>query len=932
MKKNIRLRLFSLCSFLVLFTSLSITIPFYSLFKQDKEDDSRVRIRIAFDIVRYNIKNRINDTVSRLDEFFKQVSAIPWELTWYAKINDKKAFFSDPTYSSYINTIGEEFIRFGRFISANRILLYGPDRRLLVSCHLDGEGESAEAYIVTQEGQNSYLSINEYSKYLITRQPLPESPLPVGLSEYYSGPMPKKVLSGNFCRGSRLGLQIIMPIRHEGKILGLLITESFYTQEMVERYAELSRTDINLFSGYDWSMGTLAGQKQLSTDQNSPFANNNLLHPIVSAPLISTVNIGQRDYYHGTYALSDPWGKPIGVITASISKDAENTKMAKMLKSVSLIAFIACIVAFILTVILTRKSLLSIQMLTASAAEIANGNLQVEINTNAPAEFGVLASSFAQMRESIIGQIGQLQSEILKHKKTTEGLQESEGRLAATLRSIEDGVITCDMRGMILSLNVAAEKCCGWSSVEAIGKPVGDVFNTVDAQTGKAMPNLVSDVLASKEPQRPIGHMVLLSRDESSFFITESCAPIFSMEGGIFGAVLVFHDVTGALQLQEQLSQSQKMDAIGQLAGGIAHDFNNMLGGVLGCAELLSRRIVGDETSENYLAMIFNATEQASELAKGLLAFSQKQSTASTPIDINDVIMDTVGLLRNTIDKRISVVTALCESSSVVIGDNSQLQSVFLNLGINASHAMADGGTLTFSSKKITLSNVFCQASPFDLSPGEYIEIEVRDTGSGIPPEILPRIFEPFFTTKEQGKGTGLGLAATYGTIRQHHGAITVYSEIGAGTVFHLLFPLSVDVVCESICTTDMIHGEGVILLVDDELIMRNLGEIFLKELGYEVVLAENGKVAIELFMAKAQEIDLVMLDMIMPEMNGRDCFMALKKIRSDIPIIISSGFSQNKDLEDLKKCGLSGFIKKPYHEVELSVVVAEALHRVVKE
>ncbi|HNV72799.1 MAG TPA: ATP-binding protein, partial [Candidatus Ozemobacteraceae bacterium] len=248
-------------------------------------------------------------------------------------------------------------------------------------------------------------------------------------------------------------------------------------------------------------------------------------------------------------------------------------------------------------------------------------------------------------------------------------------------------------------------------------------------------------------------------------------------------------DVTEVKRLQEQMHHVQKLDAIGQLAGGVAHDFNNMLTGILGSAECLSLELDKNQTGREYLDMIIEATRRAADLTRNLLTFARKNRLEMTEIDVHLVITNSVKLLQRTLNKSVKIETSLDNRNPKIRGDASQLMNALINLGINAGHAMPDGGTLKFSTREVMLDEVFCQASSFDLRPGIYIVVSIEDSGTGISPEHLPHIFEPFFTTKEKDKGTGLGLAAVFGTVCQHRGAITVYSEPGNGTIFHVYLP-----------------------------------------------------------------------------------------------------------------------------------------------
>ncbi len=379
-------------------------------------------------------------------------------------------------------------------------------------------------------------------------------------------------------------------------------------------------------------------------------------------------------------------------------------------------------------------------------------------------------------------------------------------------------------------------------------------------------------------------------------------------------------------KLLEQLNQAHKMDAIGQLAGGIAHDFNNMLGGILGAAQVLPRHLSDDPKAKNLHSIIMQSATRAADLTSKLLTFSRTSSKASTPVNIHAIIQETITLLQNTTDRRIQIETALKANQSSIVGDPSQLQSAILNLGINAAQAMPSGGTLCFSTRLVDIDNVICNLSPFDLHPGQFLEIEVKDTGCGIAAEDMHRIFEPFFTTKGQGKGTGLGLAAVYGTVTQHGGSITVYSEEDNGTSFQILLPLNISAKASKPVCQEAIKGQGNILVVDDEGVMRITAKAILEDLGYSVLLAENGEEALSVFKENKKTIDLVILDMIMPVMNGKDCFAALQKLYPEVRVILSSGFVREEDLEDMKKNGLQGYIHKPYLSETLSQSVYSAL------
>lgn len=410
-------------------------------------------------------------------------------------------------------------------------------------------------------------------------------------------------------------------------------------------------------------------------------------------------------------------------------------------------------------------------------------------------------------------------------------------------------------------------------------------------------------------------------------WIDFSYKPIYDDNGNVAMVIPEWRDITDVRLMEEQLHHSQKMDAIGQLAGGVAHDFNNMLSAITGTAELLMHDDPGEEMRREYLEIILKAASRAADLTQKLLSFARKGKKASTAINVLQVLKDSVAILARTVDKRVTItVNNLAETYSI-IGDNSQLQNVFINMGINACHAMPEGGNLTFTLRNTPLDAIFCAHSPFAIEPGNYLEIEIQDSGCGMSPEVRSRIFEPFFTTREPGKGTGLGLSAVYGTVQDHHGAITVYSEVGVGTSFHIYLPLAED--GEEVSAPAEAHplpSSGLALLIDDEDIIRITARAMLESLGFEVLTADGGEQGLEIFSARHGDISFVILDMVMPVMGGREVFARLRAIDPRPPVIISSGFSKSEDLAQMQDGGMAGFIHKPFRLVDLSRAISNAL------
>ena len=376
-------------------------------------------------------------------------------------------------------------------------------------------------------------------------------------------------------------------------------------------------------------------------------------------------------------------------------------------------------------------------------------------------------------------------------------------------------------------------------------------------------------------------------------------------------------------RLQAQLIQAQKMEAIGHLAGGIAHDFNNLLTGILGYANLLSLKGGIDPEVAKAAGIIQRSAERASQLTAQLLGFAEQGKNLNVAVELDRVIASVTGVLGRTQDPRIRIVTSLRPEGGCVLGDPSQLDQVVLNLAINACDAMPGGGQLKITTEPVTLDEAFCREREW-MSPGKYLLLSVSDTGVGISPENLERIFDPFFTTKAQGKGTGLGLSMVFGIVKNHGGCVEVQSEAGAGTVFRVYLPKSPEGARKEKAAMDptLPRGRGRILLVDDQEPVREVAKDMLEALGYEVITAADGLEGISRYRDLWREIDLVILDMVMPNMPGGDCFRRMKEINPKARVVLSSGYSMDGAIQDVMNEGILAFIQKPYRLEELSRVV----------
>ncbi len=385
-------------------------------------------------------------------------------------------------------------------------------------------------------------------------------------------------------------------------------------------------------------------------------------------------------------------------------------------------------------------------------------------------------------------------------------------------------------------------------------------------------------------------------------------------------------------QQEETLAQSRKLKAMGQLTGGIAHDFNNMLATILGFAELLSEDLKDDEEHSYYCKNITDTCERAATLTNQLLTFSRKQGKLTTAIDLHNLVLRSIDLLQHSLGKKIKIKHKLEAKEHFIMGEFAQLQNILLNMGFNARDAMPNGGIFELTTENIAVYEKDLARLPIDIEPGNYVTLHIRDTGQGMDKRVLAKIFEPFFTTKDAGKGTGLGLSTAYGTINAHNGAIYAESTPGEGTVFHIYFPVSAlkpekEEAESGTSARNSVQG-GTILVIDDEEAIRLMLSKTLKYVGYDVLNAATGKEGIGLYKKEQKNISAIILDVVLPEMDGVQIYKALKEINPNIPILVSSGFASNKQTVELRDMGVEGFLKKPYRQSEL----VEAVNRVVAE
>jgi PAS domain S-box-containing protein len=509
-------------------------------------------------------------------------------------------------------------------------------------------------------------------------------------------------------------------------------------------------------------------------------------------------------------------------------------------------------------------------------------------------------------------------------------LRENEQWLAATLGSIGDGVIATDEVGRVRFMNALAERLTGWTQADALGLGVTEVFRIVGEKTREPVPNPVLEALKKGEPVTLVAGTLLIAKGGSERPIDDSAAPIRDVNGNVSGVVLVFRDDSERRRLEEHLRQAQKMEAVGRLAGGIAHDFNNLMTVVNGYSQLL--RDNGDLTPADrgqYLDLIRDAGQRAAGLTQQILAFSRKQVLVPTVLSLNACVRDIGLMVRRLIGEHITLVTETAPDLGPVKADPTQVGQVLLNLAVNARDSMPTGGRLEVSTANVALDERVTRDHP-DVPPGVYAMLSVRDTGMGIPPDVLAHVFEPFFTTKGGGQGTGLGLATVYWIVKQSGGHIEVESTVGAGTTFRVYLPLVEEPLPTrpDTGTGEALGGTETVLLVEDEDSVRQMTKLILERHGYTVLEASDGEMGIQASRDHAGTIHLLLCDLVMPNLSGRELAEAVVAARPGVRVLFMSGYTEDILVHQGVESSAADFLHKPFTLDSLGRMVREVLDR----
>lgn len=578
-------------------------------------------------------------------------------------------------------------------------------------------------------------------------------------------------------------------------------------------------------------------------------------------------------------------------------------------------------VGFALLLWSTGKIVKPLILLAKAADSISHGRWENKLpEVHGHDEVAQLTSSFQHMAEKLAETYADLNDNIRDIRNSREELSAEKERLAITLRSIGDGVISTDVDGHITLINRRAEELTGWDQEDALGKHIGEVLRLDDFQGGEKERDYVSPILAPESKDISREQVTLIAQDSRQSTISLSSAPIYGLQGAKLGVILVFRDITEYLKIQDELAKSNKLESVGVLAGGIAHDFNNILTGILGNLSLAKYIVKDDDSLYKRLDDAEKASLRAKDLTTQLLTFSKGGEPIKRPVELSATIQETAtfALAGSNCTCEFNVGSDLVS----VEADVGQISQVIHNLVINGCQAMPEGGGVRISSRREDVK----MTNQLNLAAGVYLEITIADDGHGIEKSLLSRIFDPYYSTKSDGKG--LGLASAYSIMKKHEGAIHVISEPGQGASFELYLPASgAKAVMENDRGQIVQMGRGRVLILDDEEIVREVAGAMLASLGYEVDFAVDGESAIARYkegIEREKKYDFVIMDLTIPGgMGGKEAIHHLLQLDPEIVAIVSSGYANDPIMANYKDHGFVALLTKPFSLEDLSGVVS---------
>ena len=622
-------------------------------------------------------------------------------------------------------------------------------------------------------------------------------------------------------------------------------------------------------------------------------------------------------------AYYEPWDWVIGAGVYEDELQAYSTLLEdgrlRMIRGMGLAGILITILVGMIGILITWKIMRPVRQMTRVAEKIIGGDLNQVVDVKSHDEIGVLARTFNLMTDKI--------------NHSMENLRKSEEKYRGIFENALEGIFQNSVSGRILSANPAMAHILGYDSPEELISTMNNIKNQlfVNPDIGRELVRIMWNqrIVSGVEAQ-------VYRKDRVKIWISISARMVCDDGGKPVFIEGAFTDISRRkraeeekLQLESRLTQAQKMESIGTLAGGIAHDFNNILSAIIGFTELAMIDIESTEKVQKALKQVYKAGIRAKELVKQILTFSRMTETDFSPISLKHIINESLKMLRSVIPSTIEIKSSITVEG-LVMSDATQIHQIMMNLCTNAVHAMEEkGGILEVGLQEVAIDNIEDFNDP-DLSPGPYIMLSIRDTGTGITPDVMKRMFEPYFTTKEAGRGTGLGLSVIHGIVKSHNGAILCKSTPQKGTLFEVYLPkLETDqTTLEAPEKRGLPSGHERILFVDDELNLANLAVDMLSRMGYQVVAKTSSVEALALFRDDPKGFDLVITDMTMPGMTGDRLTLELISIRHDIPVILCTGYHEHLSEIKANAKGIKEFIMKPFDMRTLTETIRKVLDK----
>jgi PAS domain S-box-containing protein len=625
--------------------------------------------------------------------------------------------------------------------------------------------------------------------------------------------------------------------------------------------------------------------------------------------------------YGWTIVTAIPRGESLGVPLATVTRTG------------LLVSLVVAVLFLPLLVLLVHRDVIApLRRLARITNQVAVGDFEVDTRvTRYDDEVAELGWAVAQMAAQLEGMVVRLSQSEEGYRRLYAESHKTSQMYRSLLDASPDPIAVYDMTGHPTYLNPSFSRVFGWTLDELRGRAIPFVPEANRPETEEMIDQVRRGIsFSGRETRR-------FTKSGQIIDVSISGATYNDPEGRPLGSVIILRDITEGRRLEKQLIQAQKMEAVGTLAGGLAHDFNNLLTGILGNLDLMARNLAPDDPLLKPIRAADKAASRAADLTGQLLTFGRRAPERFHAVSVTASVEETAQILRETVDRRITISTRLAEKLPLVLSDEAQLGQLVMNLCLNARDAVMEAmdersadyrPEIVVQVETAEVDERYC-ADHHYARPGTHLCLSVIDNGTGMDVETQAHIFEPFFTTKEVGKGTGLGMSMVYGLVKQMAGWITFETEPGAGSRFDVFLPLAREhprPEAEEFAEAGLPGGRETVLLVDDEEFVRDLGRTILTELGYRVLLAGDGAEALEVYRARGDEIDLVILDLTMPRLSGRQVMTEILKDRPGALIVISSGFSDETRESDLTSLGAAAFIPKPYRLDHLARVVRRVL------